>query len=105
MLLMVTGTYPVTSAADFGKLAIDEMKNNPYPDFIKRNYYFKFGGDGVIAYIIYDIEEGNEEAARKDISSRMFKMMHSVKGLTASLEPLFSVEEGFSWLSMVAPTV
>jgi hypothetical protein len=102
---MSTSTYPVISAVDFGKFAVDELKNNPYPDFIKRNYYWKWGGDGLIMYVIYDIEEGNEEAALKDINSRGAKAAQSVKGLVGNIEPLMNIEDIFSLFSMTAPTV
>jgi hypothetical protein len=104
MLLMATVHFPATSAAEFGKKVIDELTNNPYPTFTKRNYYFKFGGDGVIEYIIFDIEEGNEGAALKDINARFFKMSNSVNGFKSSIEPIFGIEEAFSLISMAAPT-
>ncbi len=105
MLLMSISTYPVTSAIDFGEFAMDELKNNPYPDFIKRNYYWKWGGAGLMMYVIYDIEKGNEEAALKDINIRSIKSMQAVKGLVGNIEPLMNIEEIFSLGSMTAPTV
>ncbi len=104
MLLMATVHFPATSASEFGKKAIDELTNNPYPDFTKRNYYFKFEADGLILYIIYNVEGGNEEAALKDINSRLFKFSQSIEGFKPILEPLMSFEEAFSLISMAAPT-
>jgi hypothetical protein len=104
MLLMATIRFPATSGAEFGKKAIDELANNPYPAFTKRNYYFKFGGDGLMLYIIYDVEEGNEIAALKDINSRLFKFSQDIEGFSPILEPLMGFEEAFSLISMKAPT-
>jgi hypothetical protein len=105
MLLMGTATFPATSAADFGKAAVDELKNNPYPSFTKRNYYCKFCEDGITMYVIWEIEEGNEGAALRDINARVFKMSSSVNGFTSSIEPVFGMEEAFSLISMAAPTI
>jgi hypothetical protein len=104
MLLMGTATFPVASAADFGRAALDELKNNPYPEFTKRSYYCKFSEAGMTMYVIWDIEEGNEGAALKDINARIYKMSSSVKGFTGSIEPVFGVEEAFSLISMAAPS-
>ena len=103
MLLMATVRFPVTSAAEFGKKAIDELANNPYPDFTKRNYHFKFGGDGIIMNIIYDIAEGNEEAALHDINNRLFKFSRAIEGFKPVLEPIIGFEEAFTLISMTAP--
>jgi hypothetical protein len=104
MLFMGTCTFPATSATEFGKMATDELKNNPYPEFTKRDYYCKFSQEGITLYIIYNIEEGNEAAALKDINARLFKMENSVAGFTGSLEPLLGMEEASSLISMIAPT-
>ena len=104
MLLMATVRFPVTSAAEFGKKVIDELANNPYPGFTKRNYYFKFGEDGMTMYIIYEIAEGNEEAGLHDINSRLFKFSQAIEGFKPILEPIIGFEEAFSLISMTAPT-
>ena len=103
MLFMATNSFPATSAAEFGRQGIEELTSNPYPDFIKRDYYAKFGEDGIVMYIIYDIETGKEEAALRDIKERMFKFSNSIEGLKTILEPIMSFEEMFSLIKMGAP--
>jgi hypothetical protein len=103
MLLMATVCFPATSAAEFGKKAVEELAGNPYPEFTKRDYYFKFGADGIVMYVIYDIEKGNEEAALRDIRERMFKFSNSIEGFKPVLEPIMGFEEAFSVINMATP--
>ena len=55
MLLLGIATFPGTSAVDFARKVVEIVTTNPYPDYIKRNYYFKFGGDGGTLYTIFYI--------------------------------------------------
>ncbi|MEW6553335.1 MAG: hypothetical protein AB1384_03485 [Actinomycetota bacterium] len=103
MLMLSTVTFPATSAAEFVKKAIEELTNNPYPEFTKRDYYFKFSGEGLVMYIIYDIAAGNEEAALRDINERIFKFSNAIDGFKPTLEPLIGFEDAFSLINMTAP--
>ena len=99
MILMAKVRYPTTSAKDFSEKAIEELRDNPYPEFTKGTYYFKFGDGGIVMYVIYEITPGNEDAAIKDINERAFKFSQQVKGWEpATMEILMSIEETLAML-------
>ena len=99
---MLTGSCPGTSIVDWARLGVETLANNPYPDFIKRDYYFAFGDDGLKTYTIFDIEKGKEEEGLKDIQNRLFKFGISIQGMKASLEPVLTLEELFASLGQIA---
>ena len=103
MLFLGTVHFPATSAMDFAQKAVEELTTNPYPEYTKRNYYFKFAEDGMVMYVIYDIGKGKEEEALKDINERLFKFSASIEGFNPKLEPVLSFEEVFSLINMTAP--
>lgn len=96
MLFLSTFTYPGSSMVDFMKLGIKTLAENPYPEFIKRDYYFTFGGDGIKGYVIYDIEKGKEEEGLKDILSRITMVGVSIEGAKGTIEPTFTLEDVFA---------
>jgi hypothetical protein len=97
MIIMAKNRYPATSAKDFLDKAMVELRDNPYPEFIKRTYYFKFSEGGIVLYIIYEIDPGNEEAAMKDLNARAFKFMQEVEGFEqVSVEILMGIQEAIT---------
>jgi hypothetical protein len=97
MIIMAKNRYPATSAKGFLDRALAELRDNPYPEYIKRTYYFKFGEGGIVMYIIYEIDPGNEEAGMKDLNRRAFKFMQEVEGFeVVSVEVLMNVEDTIS---------
>ena len=102
MLLMLSGSCPGTSIVDWARLGIETLASNPYPEFIKRDYYFVFGEDGMKTFTIFDIEKGKEEEGLKDIQNRLTKFSISVKGMKARLDPVFTFEDVFAAVGQLA---
>lgn len=103
MLIMSTASFPVSSAVDFAKKATEELTTNPYPGFTRRDYYFKFAGDEIVMYVIYDIEAGHEREAMFDINQRVFKFIQAIKGFKVEMEPVYGIEDAFSMMNMDTP--
>lgn len=97
MKLMLKVVFPMTSMKGFAAKAFEDLKNHPYPEFTKREYYFKFGEGGCVMYVIYDITPGNEDAALKDINERVYKISQQVERWEpASMEILMSITEALA---------
>jgi hypothetical protein len=94
LILLAIDRFPATSARAFTDKAMEELRDNPYPEFTKRNYYFKLAEGGIVMYIIYEIDPGDEDAALKDINARGLKFAQEVEGFEMlSMEPLMSIQE------------
>lgn len=104
MLILSTMTFPGTTSAEFAKKVLEVLSKNPYPEYIKRNYYMKFGGNGIIAYTIFDVEKGKEADGLQEIGNRSALFVTSLEGCKSTLEVLYTMEEGFAMISMAAPT-
>jgi hypothetical protein len=92
MHVLYTTTYPLTAAVDVGKIGIEALKN-PLPDFISRdNIYFLFGGKGIMAHVVYEIEKGHEDEGLKEIAKRM-TVYYDVEGFEVSSDVLLTAEE------------
>jgi hypothetical protein len=102
MLLMGIITFPGTSAATYAKKVIEIVTTDPYPEYIKRNYYTAFSGDGIKGYVVFDIEQGKEQESLLNIMNRMVKLS-SIEGVNCILEPLFTAEEAFASIDMESP--
>ena len=103
MIMLVTGNCPISSVLDFAKKAVEESAADPIPDYIHRSNYYKFGGDGIILYALFEIDEGMEKKAIAEIESRMLRFGLSIEGLKWTLEPLVSLEEVFAMLGSTEP--
>jgi hypothetical protein len=99
LIIMAKNRYPATSANKFNEKAMEELRDNPYPEFTKRNYYFKLGEGGIVIYIIYEIDPGNEDAALKDIHARGLKFAQEVEGFElVSMEVLISIQDALTMI-------
>jgi hypothetical protein len=99
MLYMGIGTLSISSVADFAKSSIDESINHPQPEYITRNIYLKFGGDGIQIYVIFDVDKGKEEEALMSIMGRAIRFGLSIEDIKWTFEPIMTLEEGFTLLS------
>jgi len=91
---MSVSRFPGTSAREFFFNSVGKLLDSPYPEYIKRKYYFRFHHGRVEMYIIYDIEPGNEDAALKDINERAYEYMRDVEGFEVEdIIPLMSMQE------------
>lgn len=71
MHIMYTVTYPLKSAKEVVKAFMVAMKN-PLPDYITRSHVYNlYGGKGIKAYTIYEIERGHEDEGLMEIAKRM----------------------------------
>jgi hypothetical protein len=52
LIPMAKDRYPATSVKGFLAKAMEELKEIPYPEFIKRDYYYKLGEGSIVMYII-----------------------------------------------------
>ena len=102
MLLMLSGSCPGSSIVDWARLAVETLATNPYPEFIKRDYYFMFDEDGIKTFTIFDIEKGREEEGLKDIQNRLTKFSISIEGMKAKLDPVFTLEDVFAVVGQLA---
>jgi len=103
MLLMVTMTYPTTSAAEFGKAVVKNFQEHPFPDFIKlTGPYSVLYEDGCKSIVIIEIEKGKEDEAFKIFNKRLANYM-PVPGFGYKEERLATMEESLSSLGLEAP--
>jgi hypothetical protein len=93
LLYMFDSFLPFTSAFDFTRKVIETLSSNPYPDYVKRNYYFKPSGNGIQVYVVYDIDKGKEEEGLQDIMSRMCQFGTCIEGVSGTLEPVLTAEQ------------
>jgi hypothetical protein len=103
ILFMATTTYPGKSISAAANKLIEIVTNDPPPDYIKRTYYVAFGGKGIKAYALYDMEEGKEAAGFRQISRRAADAMQSIEGYEIAYEVVMTLEEAFTAINMQAP--
>ena len=103
MVFLATGTCPMSSVIDFVKQAVEESVDDPLSDYIKRSTYYKFGGDGIVLYALFEIEKGMEEEAIAEIEGRMIRFGLSIDGVKWTIEPLITLDEVFALLGSVKP--
>jgi hypothetical protein len=103
MLMLMKVRMPTKSAADFVNHAVATLTTDPYPEFVKRNYYWTFEGDDIECYTIYDIEQGKAEEALDDIAKRVVSFTSSVEGIEFTLQPCYTIEKAFALLGQTIP--
>jgi hypothetical protein len=103
MLMLLKVKMPATSAADFINNAVTTLTTNPYPDFVKRNYYWTFEEDLIECHTVYDIDNGKAEEALEDIAKRLISFENSVEGIKFALEPAYTIEQAFAFLGQTIP--
>lgn len=92
MHVLYTTTYPLAAAVDVGKIGIEALKN-PLPDYINRGQiFFLFGGKGIKAHVVYEIEKGHEDEGLKEISKRM-TAYYDIEGFEITSDVLLTAEE------------
>jgi hypothetical protein len=93
LLYMLDSYMPMTSATAFTRKVVETLSTNPYPEYVKRNYYFKPSGDGIRVYVVYDIEKSKEEEGLLDIMSRTCQFGTCIEGISGTLEPVVTAEQ------------
>jgi hypothetical protein len=97
MKLMGRAIGPTTAMPAIVKKAMEILTNNPYPEYITRDYLYTFSEDGVVMYVIYDIAPGHEAEGLENILSRMAELGSAAEGIGGTLEPVFTMEQVFTW--------
>jgi hypothetical protein len=102
MILMVTGTYPLTSAMKAVDVFMEEGKD-PLPEYIKNlGFYNTWGGDGIAFYLLLDIEDGKVDEALGVLVGRHAQYM-SVEGYKLQYIPLAKVEASMDVIGKEMP--
>lgn len=101
MHVMMVATYPLTSIPEAVKLYL-EARKRPIPDFMKViGEYSTYGGKGIKAYSIFEIEEGHVEEGGGEILTRMAPF-YSVEGYEIAIEWLALPEDALPTLGVEA---
>jgi len=92
MLFMLTMTWPTKSSGEVGKVAVENLAKASPPHVKSLGLYLTPGGDGMKAYVLYEIEKGHIDEGFKEVTKRHVPYF-SIEGWRYTIEPLLSVEE------------
>lgn len=99
MYLMATTSWPMSSSVELGKafLGLPEM-----PDFLKRvSLFYAWGGVGVKAYSLYDVDDAKAREGFVALTSRMMQF-RDIPGMEINVEPLLTIEEAMPMVGLSA---
>ena len=103
MLNMLIATFPMESTDKAVETFLDNMANDPFPDFVEMTALYSHWGDaGVKTYTIYDIKEGKVDEGIMEITRRMARF-RSVKGYTIESEIILPLEAALSVIDKEMP--
>jgi len=92
ILFMLTMTWPTKSSGEVGKVAVENLAKASPPHVKRPGLYLTPGGDGMKAYVLYEIEKGHIDEGFKEVTKRHVPYF-SIEGWRYTIEPLLSVEE------------
>jgi len=92
MLFMLTMTWPTKSSGEVGKVAVENLAKASPPHVKRLGLYLTPGGDGMKAYVLYEIEKGHIDEGFNEVTKRHVPYF-SIEGWRYTIEPLLSVEE------------
>lgn len=92
MLFMLTMTWPTKSSGEVGKVAVGNLAKASPPHVKRLGLYLTPGGDGMKAYVLYEIEKGHIDEGFKEVTKRHVPYF-GIEGWRYTIEPLLSVEE------------
>jgi hypothetical protein len=99
MLFMLIMTWPTESSGEVGKVAVENLAK-ALPPYIKRlGPYIAPGGDGMKAYVLYEIEKGHVDEGFKEVTKRHVPYF-SIEGWKYTIEPLLSPEEALPLIGL-----
>ncbi len=101
MKFLLTGTMPIMSALEFARKSIEESTSDLKDEYSTRTAYCRLGGDGVILYIIFDVDKDRVEEALSRIQARAVRYGLVVEGMKWDLVPIYGIEEAITWLTQV----
>lgn len=93
---VVVITYPMSKIAEVIPLYLDQVSNDPLPDWIEEvGFFSQFGGDGVRNWAIYSApDERSAEALKKLVNSQM--RYAGVDGFKIEYETVMPVMEAIA---------
>jgi len=99
MLFMVTETWPTKSSVDVGKVAMGVVAK-ALPPYVKRlDNYVTPGGDGIKAYVLYEVEKGHVDEGYNGVL-KVYVPFFSIEGYKFTVEPLLSVKEALPLIGL-----
>lgn len=102
MWFMVNETWPSKSSAEVGEKAVEYL-SKPLPSYMKRiGPLVTAGGDGVKAYMIFEVEKGHEEEGVKEIIDGEAPFL-SIEGYKFTVEPVLTAEEALPLVGLAPP--
>jgi hypothetical protein len=101
MLLMATGTFPLKSAVDAGKVFVESVaKPRPYVNRV--GMWMCYGDDGIKTWAVYEVEKGHEEEGLKTIVNNYIPFF-GVEGYKIKIEPVMKPEEALELIGLTPP--
>jgi len=103
MILMCTGTYPLTSAMKAADVFLENASVDPIPDYIDTlGFYTQWGGDGIVFYLILDVEDGKVDDGVRALTKR-FVNYKSVEGYKVEIQVVLPIAEALAAIGKEAP--
>jgi hypothetical protein len=101
MLFMATGTFPLKSAVDAGKIFVESVaKPRPYVNRV--GMWMCYGDDGIKTWAVFEVEKGHEEEGLKTIINNYIPFF-GVEGYKTKIEPVMKPEEALELIGLTPP--
>lgn len=95
MIVMNIATYPMSSIPKVVEIFIENMKTG-IPDYIKMTGpYSRWGGEGITAFVIYDIQDDRIMEGMKELGARDARYA-AAEGYKIESSVLLSIEDSLS---------
>ena len=98
MLILATLTYPATSVMAMGKAAVESLKRE-VPHVNRLSVQVTYGGDGLKAYNLYELEKGYEDEASRTLFEN-FVPFYNIDGFKLNLEMVLPVAEALPMIRL-----
>lgn len=101
MLLMVITSQPLKSTVEVGKVFAASLAS-PMSHVNTVGMWLAYGGEGVITYLVVELEKGFEDEGNKEIANILVKY-YDIEGYKAQIIPVLKPEEALSMIGMAPP--
>lgn len=92
VLYMVTTTYPLNKATEVMETFLKIAETKPPPYLKSRGFYNTYGGKGIKAYNIVEIEGAHIAEGATELQRRLIPF-NSIEGLKITFETLMTVRD------------
>jgi hypothetical protein len=97
---MITQTYPLKSVKEVGRIFVEEVTISPTPEYINLiGIYVAYGGKGVKAFTLYEVEKGKEDEGYKEIMQR-FTPFFPVQGFEIDMDWVLPVQDALPMIGL-----